>query len=94
MLDALEANSRVQALYIQNFEAGMGDAQLDRLARLLRRRRIWALNVGENFGTSQAVRGRRHTGRGLWAGGAVRRSLSGVQGRSGQRRHARAWCLC
>ncbi len=34
---------------------GMRDAQLDRLARLLRRRRIWAVNVGENFGTTQAV---------------------------------------
>lgn len=34
---------------------GMLDAQLDRLARLLRRRRIWAVNVGENFGTTQAV---------------------------------------
>lgn len=118
VLEALEANTRVEALYCQNFEQvrlqasasgqpaaacapprdretflrrllcccaaapcpkpraasqppswlpsrhlfaarpclqGMLDAQLDRLARLLRRRRIWAVNVGENFGTTQAV---------------------------------------
>lgn len=35
---------------------GMRDEQLDRLARLLRLGRIWAVNVGENFGTSQEVR--------------------------------------
>ncbi|KAL4422114.1 hypothetical protein ABPG77_003399 [Micractinium sp. CCAP 211/92] len=55
VFEALEANTRVEALYCQNFEQGMRDAQLDRLARLLRRRRIWAVNVGENFGTTQAA---------------------------------------
>lgn len=34
----------------------MLDAQLDRLVRVLRHKRIWALNVGENFATSPAVR--------------------------------------
>lgn len=34
---------------------GMLDAQLDRLLRVLRHKRIWALNVGENFATSQEV---------------------------------------
>ena len=58
VLEALGHNTRVEALYIQNFEAGMRDAQLDGLARLLRLRRIWAVNVGENFHTSQAVGGR------------------------------------
>jgi len=55
VLDALSANTRVEALYCQNFEKGLLDGQLDRLAGVLRRRRIWALNVGENFGTTQAV---------------------------------------
>jgi hypothetical protein len=36
---------------------GMLDEQLDRLVRLLRRGRIWALNVGENYGTSREVGG-------------------------------------
>lgn len=55
MLDALLVNTRVEALYCQNFEKGLMDGQLDKLAGVLRRRRIWALNVGENFGTTQAV---------------------------------------
>lgn len=33
----------------------MGDAQLERLAGVLRRGRIWALNVGENFRISRQV---------------------------------------
>jgi hypothetical protein len=57
VLEALEVNTRVEALYIQNFEQGMLDEQLDRLVRLLRRGRIWALNVGENYGTSREVGG-------------------------------------
>jgi hypothetical protein len=40
----------------QNFENGMGDAQLDRLIGVLKQGRIWAVNVGENFGISQQVR--------------------------------------
>lgn len=41
------------------------DAQLDRLARVLRLGRIWAVNVGENFRTTQAVRA---CDEGLWGG--------------------------
>lgn len=40
---------------LQNFECGMGDAQLERLAGVLRRGRIWALNAGENFRISRKV---------------------------------------
>eukprot|EP00873_Tetraselmis_striata_P025542 jgi/Tetstr1/445806/TSEL_003519.t1 len=49
VLDALEHNNRVEALYIQNFEKGMFDAQLEHLTRALCNKHIWALNVGENF---------------------------------------------
>ena len=50
VIDALRKNTRVQALYLQNFERGMGDAQLERLTETLKvNRNIWALNVGENF---------------------------------------------
>jgi hypothetical protein len=49
VLDALEVNTRVECLYIQNFERGMVDGVLGRLTTILRLRRIWAVNVGENF---------------------------------------------
>mmetsp|Transcript_18336 Transcript_18336/g.51364 ORF Transcript_18336/g.51364 Transcript_18336/m.51364 type:complete len:560 (-) Transcript_18336:2509-4188(-) len=49
VLDALEENSSVEALYIQNFEKGMHDSQLKHLTCILEQKRIWALNVGENF---------------------------------------------
>lgn len=42
---------------LQNFEPGFLDEQLDRLTEVLKLRRIWGLNVGENFGVSMpAVR--------------------------------------
>lgn len=50
VLDALYDNVSVEALYIQNLEKGMLDPQLRKLAGVLRRGRIWVLNVGENFG--------------------------------------------
>jgi hypothetical protein len=53
VIEALRFNSRVEALYLQNFELGMGDAQLRKLTETLKvNRNIWALNVGENFGIS------------------------------------------
>eukprot|EP00884_Botryococcus_braunii_P006272 jgi/Botrbrau1/15646/Bobra.4_1s0030.1 len=55
VLDALMVNTRVEALYIQNFEQGMQDPQLDRLTEVLKLKRIWAVNVGENFHISLAA---------------------------------------
>ena len=52
VLDVLEENTTVEALYIQNFESGFFDEHLVRLAEVLRLKRIWCLNVGENFRTS------------------------------------------
>ena len=52
VLDALEENTTVEALYIQGFESGFFDEHLVRLAEVLRLKRIWCLNVGENFRTS------------------------------------------
>eukprot|EP00941_MAST-03F_sp_MAST-3F-sp1_P001920 g1920.t1 len=52
VLDALYDCTIVEALYIQNFEKGMLDDQLRKLATVLKRGRIWVLNVGENFGIS------------------------------------------
>ena len=45
----------MEALYIQNFERGMLDAQLEHLGRVLKSGSIWALNVGENFAISTAA---------------------------------------
>jgi len=45
VLDALAVNTRVEVLYIQNFERGFKDAQLSKLVDVLRLRRIWAVNV-------------------------------------------------
>ncbi|CAD7703590.1 unnamed protein product, partial [Ostreobium quekettii] len=55
VLEALKENTLVEALYIQNFELGMYDEQLELLTDVLKQRRIWALYVGENFHTSLAA---------------------------------------
>ena len=56
MLEALEPNARVEVVYMQAFESGVGDAQLDRLLALLQRQRgIWAVHVGETARVSRAA---------------------------------------
>ena len=52
VLDALKTNTKIEALYIQNFEDGFFDEQLERLTDVLKLKRIWCLNVGENFRTT------------------------------------------
>ena len=52
VLDALKTNTKIEALYIQNFEDGFFDEQLERLTEVLKLKRIWCLNVGENFVTT------------------------------------------
>lgn len=52
VLDALKTNTKIEALYIQNFEDGFFDEQLERLTEVLKLKRIWCLNVGENFRTT------------------------------------------
>jgi len=52
VLDALKENTKIEALYIQNFEDGFFDEQLDGLLDVLRLKRIWCVNVGENFRTT------------------------------------------
>ena len=51
MLDALEKNTNCQALYIQNFNIGMCDAQVLHLLRILQLPtcKIWCLNIGETY---------------------------------------------
>jgi len=52
VLEALTENTTVEALYIQNFESGFFDEHLVKLAEVLSLKRIWCLNVGENFRTT------------------------------------------
>ena len=52
VLEALKHNTKVEALYIQNFEEGFYDEQLEKLTEVLKLKRIWCLNVGENFRTT------------------------------------------
>ena len=52
VLEALKENTKVEALYIQNFEEGFFDEQLEKLTEVLKLKRIWCLNVGENFRTT------------------------------------------
>ncbi|KAK3249182.1 hypothetical protein CYMTET_41380 [Cymbomonas tetramitiformis] len=47
ILEALAQNTRVEALYIQNFDRGFFDEQMDKLIEVLKLKRIWALNIGE-----------------------------------------------
>merc|ERR1740139_241602 len=50
VLNALMDNMNCQALYIQNFNRGMHDKQIERLAKVLQSRpNIWCLNVGETY---------------------------------------------
>ena len=50
-LDALGDNSNCEALYIQNFNKGMRDAQVLRLLEVLMLPtcQIWCLNIGETY---------------------------------------------
>ena len=51
----LYRNTNCQALYIQNYNVGVGDAQLGLLGKVLRKKRIWALNVGEIYRPSPSA---------------------------------------
>ena len=53
-LNALEDNSNVEALYIQNFNQGMRDEQVIHLLKILQQPkcRIWCLNIGETYNVS------------------------------------------
>mmetsp|Transcript_11596 Transcript_11596/g.16406 ORF Transcript_11596/g.16406 Transcript_11596/m.16406 type:complete len:322 (+) Transcript_11596:202-1167(+) len=51
VLDALESNTNCQALYIQNFNEGMRDEQVQHLLQILQKPScsIWCLNIGETY---------------------------------------------
>jgi hypothetical protein len=49
VIASLHKNRVCQALYVQNFSRALGDDQLDRLTKLLVKKKIWCLNLGENY---------------------------------------------
>ncbi|CAM9281461.1 unnamed protein product [Chrysoparadoxa australica] len=49
VLEALMDNDNCQALYMQNFNDAVGNAQIALLTKLLKKKKIWALNLGENY---------------------------------------------
>jgi hypothetical protein len=50
VMDVLEKhNQNVQAIYIQNYNEGMRDAQVLHLLRVLQKGRIWCFNLGETY---------------------------------------------
>lgn len=55
ILAALHSNRVCQALYLQNLTKAMQDAQIMSLLKLLKRKMIWALNVGENYEVSSSM---------------------------------------
>ena len=52
IIDALYKNKVCQALYAQNLVKAMGDNELEALIELCKRKKIWCLNVGENYNVS------------------------------------------
>jgi len=49
---ALSKNKVCQALYVQNLSKSIGDSQIKGLIELLRKKKIWCLNIGETYEVS------------------------------------------
>lgn len=52
VITSLYLNKVCQALYVQNLNQAMGDEQLVRLTSLLKKKKIWCINLGENYNVS------------------------------------------
>jgi hypothetical protein len=53
IIEALSLNNVCQALYIQNLSSAMSDKQLKALIEVFKSKKIWCLNIGENYKISQ-----------------------------------------
>jgi hypothetical protein len=49
VIQDLSENTVCQALYVQNISEAMGEAQLQALTAVLKKKMIWCLNLGENY---------------------------------------------
>lgn len=52
IISALYSNRICQALYFQNLSKAMNDEQLTALVALLKKKKIWCMNLGENYNVS------------------------------------------
>lgn len=52
IIKSLYLNKVCQALYVQNLSQAMGDEQLANLTSLLKKKKIWCINLGENYNVS------------------------------------------
>lgn len=52
IISSLYDNKVCQALYLQNLNNAMHDEQLQKLTALLRKKKIWCINLGENYNIS------------------------------------------
>jgi hypothetical protein len=52
IIESLKCNKVCQALYLQNLTRAMHDEQLVSLTSLLKRKKIWCVNLGENYSVS------------------------------------------
>lgn len=53
MIEQFYKNNVCQAMYIQNISTAIYDKQLQNLINLLKVKRIWCINLGENYSVSQ-----------------------------------------
>lgn len=58
ILNALSKNKLCEALYIQNVSDALCERQFNKLIEILRMKRIWALNIGENYNITPAMWGK------------------------------------
>jgi hypothetical protein len=49
MMESFRKNTVCQAMYIQNISSAIFDQQLTHLISLLKEKRIWCINIGENY---------------------------------------------
>ena len=52
IISALYSNKVCQALYFQNISKAMNDEELAELVELLKKKKIWCMNLGENYNVS------------------------------------------
>lgn len=55
IIAALSSNKVCQALYIQNLSSAISDHQVKALLEVLQKKKIWCLNIGENYRVSKIM---------------------------------------
>ena len=55
IIDALGENTVCEGLYIQNLDKSITDVQMKKLIELFKSKKIWCLNIGENYEVSNSM---------------------------------------